>query len=165
MISKKLLYTAEDIGQAFDLHYANKFPIRSRLILLFGVLLLLIFFILFFIPTSPNNIPGNVPKYQWLFLALGVFYILFYFYRKKSIVKLALRNPTLKDMETIELHEHFIRLKGKNGESNVPYVDFKEVGEDDNSLLLYFTKNNFLIIPKRIFNSQELKQFKDYLTK
>lgn len=156
MFTKSFSYTNTDIEQAFNLHYAKKYPIRSKLLLIIGVLLLIVFLMLFLI----KSLSTALPQFKWLFLLMGLFYIAFYFYRKKSIVKRAMLNPTISQMESITVKKDGIQLKGKNGEGNVAYNSIAELEEDENSLLLYFTKSNFLMFPKRLFTVAELSELK-----
>ncbi|MCB9226657.1 MAG: YcxB family protein [Chitinophagales bacterium] len=161
MFTKNFSYTHADIEQAFNLHYAKKYPIRSKLLLILGVLLLVLFLV-FFVAKSMSS---TLPQLKWLLLVMGLFYIGFYFFRKKSIVKRAMLNPTINQMESISINKEVLKLKGKNGEGDIAFSTITETEEDENSFLLYFTTSNFLIIPKRLLNAQELNELKSYLKK
>jgi hypothetical protein len=143
-----LNYTVGDIEKAFDLHYAKQFPLRSRLLLILGVVLLFTSFVFFFIKQ------GVLPSMKWIFALMGVFYIGFYFYRKRSLVNLAMKNPTIRDMRKIELKDKYIRFSGEKGYSEQEWPNFKEIHEDNQSILLYLSKHNFFILPKRYFNRE-----------
>lgn len=161
MFTKSFTYTYTDIERAFNLHYAKKHPFRSKLLLILGVFLLVAFIVLSFL----RGISAELPQLKWLTLVVALFYIGFYFFRKKSIVKRAMLNPTLNQMESITIKPDGLVLKGKNGEGNVAYSSISDTEEDEYSFLLYFTANNFLILPKRLINLLELNELKDYLNK
>lgn len=150
MNSIEFNYTQEDVKNAFELHFLKKFPIRSRLMLIMGVVVLAASMVLVVFPVKAY------PNMQWLFLLMGVFYIGFYFYRKRVIVNLAMKNPTIKDMNNMTLQRGSIKFAGEKGESEIPWSAFKETLEDDHSVLLYLSKQNFFILPKKYFKREQL---------
>lgn len=144
-----ITYTKADLEAAFNLHYAKKFPFRSKVLLILGVILFAIGLLLFFV---------DIPKFtnmKWLFFFMGLFYLAFYFYRKYSLIKLAMKNPTIKDMKKIGFDDTIIRFEGDEGYFEQELLKFNEVFHDNDSVLLYMSKHNFFIIPKRIINSEQ----------
>jgi hypothetical protein len=95
---------------------------------------------------------GTFPAMKWVFALMGIFYIGFYFYRKRTMVNLALKNPTIKDIRKVELKEAHIRFSGEKGYSEQEWSNFKEIHSDQFSTLLYFSKHNFFILPARCLN-------------
>ncbi len=151
-MQEEIKYSEEDIKKAFDLHYAKQFPLRSKLLLLLGSVLL-ITSIYFFINPSEK-----LPIMNWLFALMGFFYIGFYFYRKRSMVKLAMKNPTIRDMRKIILTEDHIRFEGEKGFAEQKWNNFNEYFDNEDAILLYLTKHNFFILSKR-FLSKESEAF------
>ena len=145
-----LNYEIADIEKAFDLHYNKQFPFRSKLLLLLGVILLISSFVFFFVQFGPY------PSMKWIFALMGFFYIAFYFYRKRTMVKLAMKNPTIRDMRKVELLDQHIRFSGEKGYTEQDWQLFKELHEDEFSILLYLSKHNFFILPKRFFDAAEI---------
>lgn len=150
-------YSQEDVKRAFDLHFLRKFPIRSRLMLILGVLVLGASLVLFVVPME------SYPNMKWVFLLMGVFYIGFYFYRKRVMVNLAMKNPTIKDMNSMTLSEATIKFAGEKGESDIPWSAFKDSLEDEYSFLLYLSKQNFFILPKKHFTEDQLSLIRSAL--
>lgn len=146
----EIKYTSEDIQKAFDLHYSKQFPLRSKMLLLLGLILLLTAIYFFFAPLE------NYPSMKWIFTLLGFFYIGFYFYRKRSMVKLAMKNPTIKDMRKIILSKGTIRFEGEKGYSEQEWKNFQEFHENDDAILVYLSKHNFFILPKRNFSKEQI---------
>lgn len=142
-----LNYTQQDIEKAFDLHYNKQFPLRSKLLLILGVVLLLTALFFVFIPE------GVFPSMKWIFALMGIFYIGFYFYRKRTMVKLAMNNPTIRDMRRIEFHDTHIHFSGEKGYSKQEWSNFIEVHSDEASTLLYLSKHNFFILPNRCLDA------------
>jgi len=150
-------YTKADLAAAFNLHYAKKFPIRSKLLLFLGLFLFVLGAVLFFIPIDRL---GNM---KWIFFLVGLFYIGFYFYRKNSLINMALKNPTIKDMEKLAFTEKNIRFEGKKGFFEQDWDKFEEIHQDEDSTLLYSSKHNFFIIPSRILNDDEKNKLNNIL--
>jgi hypothetical protein len=65
-----------------------------------------------------------------------------------------MKNPTIRDMRKIELKDKYIRFSGEKGYSEQEWPNFKEIHEDNQSILLYLSKHNFFILPKRYFNRE-----------
>ena len=72
------------------------------------------------------------------------------------MVNLAMKNPTIKDMSSMTIQDDSIKFAGEKGESEIPWAAFKDILEDDYSVLLYLSKQNFFILPKRHFNQEQL---------
>lgn len=152
-------YRAEDIEQAFDLHYAKKFPIRSRLVLFLGLTLLLAALVLLFIPNPA------FPKLKWLLLLVGFFYVGFYWYRKRTMVKMALNNPTISKMKALRFDKNSLFLVGDTGQIEMKWHDFTEAIVNDNTGLLYLSAHNFFILPKRFFSTEQWSELLQVLNK
>lgn len=137
-------YTAADLEQAFSLHYLKKHPIRSKLFILSGVVVILLALILI----ATNN--QEFAKAKWVLLILGIFNIGLYFFMKKKMVNLALKNPSIKDINSLSFDNVKVRFQGAKGYFEKNWNEFTDLIEDEHSVLLYLTTNNFFIIPKRI---------------
>lgn len=144
-----LNYTKADLEAAFNLHYAKKYPVRSKLLLILGLLLFVGGIALFFV-----QMPKLV-NLKWLFFFMGLFYVGFYFYRKSSLIKLAMKNPTIKDMKKISFSDKSIRFEGDAGFFEQEWDKFIEAYQDENSILLYLNKHNFFIIPKHVMTKEQ----------
>lgn len=90
---------------------------------------------------------------------MGLFYTGFYFYRKGSLIKMAMKNPTIKDMNKISFTDKAIRFEGKGGFFEQEWIKFNEAFFDENSYLLYISTHNFFIIPKRLMNKEQQSSF------
>lgn len=152
-------YKAEDIEKAFDLHYAKKFPIRSRLVLFLGMILLLAALVLLFVPNPA------FPKLKWLLLVVGFFYVGFYWYRKRTMVKMAMNNPTISRMQALNFDHNNLSLIGDVGQSQWQWQDFTEALVNENTALLYLSAHNFFILPKRFFTSEQWTELIQVLNK
>lgn len=69
---------------------------------------------------------------------------------------MAMKNPTIADMASMTISTNQIKFAGEKGFSEQPWTNFKETIEDDDSLLLYLSKQNFFIIPKRYFSKEDV---------
>jgi uncharacterized protein YneF (UPF0154 family) len=152
-------YTRDDVLKAFELHFAKKFPLRSRLMLILGAAVLIGSLVQFIVPFIAY------PNMKWILLLMGVFYIGFYFYRKRIMVNLAMKNPTIADMGSMEFSLDKIRFSGEKGASEQVWSNFIDLIEDENSLLLYISKQNFFILPKRCFSDEDLNLIRSSMQK
>ncbi len=156
MITIPFKYTKDDISKAFDLHYLKKFPVRSKLMLITGLALLFFSIFLFFIK---NEAIGNL---KWMLLVLSIIYLGFYSFRKKSLVKIAMRNKTIVDIKEITFNNVEITFKGEKGYSTQQWGEFEDIAQDDYTTLFYLSKYNFFIVPMRILDAEQRKQFMHY---
>ena len=159
MNSIPVAYTKADVFKAFDLHFAKKFPIRSRLMLILGVPILAASLVLFLVSLEAY------PKLKWIFLLMGIFYIGFYFYRKRVMVNLAMKNPTIAKMGAMKIAKNHIRFSGDKGYNDQPWSSFIDCIEDNDSMLLYLSKQNFFILPKRCFSPEDLASVRASITR
>ena len=146
MDATKFTYSTEDYRSAFDLHYAHAYPVKSRLLLFIGIGLLLIGAILLI-----TNLQV-LPYLKYIFLALGVFYLGFYVYRKKKIINNALKAPGLTGEHKLQIDSKGVLIEGEKGRSTQPWPKIIDIAESDATWLFYFNKDQFYIAPKRLYN-------------
>lgn len=147
----QIKYEAKDIEEAFELHYSLMFPIRSRLLLFLGLALLLGALILVFV-----EVP-SFPKMKWMFLFLGLFYLGFHKYRKSSLIKLAMNNPTIQKMNFIRFDDKSIVFGGNDGQTEQLWSNFMKSTANETCRLIYLSTHNFFILPKRFFSTEAWK--------
>jgi hypothetical protein len=161
MIQTRLSFTKEDIKNAFDLHYASNFPIRSKLMIISGIGLLLTGFLL----TVKPDIVDGLPYLKFVFMGLGVFYIVFYFYRKKVLIDTAHESPSLAGEHLVTINEESVSYKNPDGVAMKKWSDFRKAVVNQDTILLYFSDNQFFILPRKLFNQTEIKNIQDLISK
>lgn len=151
MISTRFSFTKEDIKNAFELHFLANFPIRSKLMLISGVGLMLTGLVL----TIKPDIVTDLDYLKFVFFGIGLFYIAFYFYRKRVLENSALESPSLAGEQQLQVTETEVSFKTDKGIAGRPWDRLKKAVSNDKTLLLYFSDNQFFIIPKRTFNQAD----------
>lgn len=151
MVSARFSFNKEDIRNAFDLHFLANYPVRSKLMLISGVILVLIGLVL----TVKPDIVTDLDYLKFVFFGIGLFYVLFYFYRKKVLVENALQSPSLEGEQLFTANENEVSFKTHKGVAGRPWDKLNKAVVSNESILLYFSDNQFFIVPKRIFNQKD----------
>lgn len=130
------------LEQAFKLHYNTKHPLKSRVMLIFGVLIILIGFFLFYL-----DFPKNPEYLKHIIVFAGLVYILFYFYRRKKLYERAAAQKTFQGNFTFELNNKGLAFGKEDKASKCTWTQIEEILQDENNILFYFGKDKFYILP------------------
>ncbi|MGB1248609.1 MAG: hypothetical protein ACPG4Z_06965 [Chitinophagales bacterium] len=160
MITVETEFTREDIKNAIELHYNHKFPIKSKLMLIVGFLMVVAGLSMTFM-----GWPVEQPYLKFLFVGIGIFYIGYYFYRKKQMLDRAAKNSSLVAKHKISVSENSVSFLGEKGKSEKKWAEIEDKAVDEKTILLYFTVDQFYILPKRMYNADELKTVEDTIAK
>jgi hypothetical protein len=161
MISTKLSFSKDEIREAFDLHYAANYPIRSKLMIFSGIGLLLVGLWL----TLQPDVVRDLPYLKFVFLGLGLFYIAFYFYRKKVLIDSAAESPSLAGEHFVKIDEEQVSYKNPDGIASKKWTNFRKAISNQNTYLLYFGDTQFFILPKKHFSQQDIKNLNELISK
>lgn len=152
MVNQKIEFNTEDLKHAFELHYNSQYPIRSKFMLISGVVLLLLG--VFFLINDPFE---NLPYVKYTLVGLGAFYIVFYFYRKNKLVDRAVKSFNFLGKYDLVVNKEYFGVKGAKGISYKKWQEYTHAAENNFCILLYFGETQFYIIPKRVFSQADLK--------
>ena len=83
-------------------------------------------------------------------------------YQAKNIYT---KSPTLKTEITLRISGKGIRFDNKGTEKTMPWSIFTKWKKDEKFYLLYTTPRQFNVIPVRVMNDIQRKEFDDYLEK
>lgn len=146
-------FTAKELKNAFKLHYDTVYPIRSRLLLFFGLFMWIVGLVFIYF-----NFPPKYEYLKYLITIVGGFYVLMYYYRRKKLFERASNQNTFKGEFTFEVNKKGIFF-GKNDEvSYCVWEDVSSIIKDENNILFYFGKDKFYILPLENLNSKQKEE-------
>ena len=73
------------------------------------------------------------------------------------------QNPKLREPSILDITETGIHALGAHSSSQLEWSFFQQQAESKSLYLLYFQRNDFLIIPKRLFRAEALGQLRSWL--
>ena len=153
-------FSKESLTDAFKLHYNKKYPIKSRLMLIAGLALIAIGFIFVAI-----NFAKNLPLLRHIITLVGLAYVLLFFYRRKKLFERAANQKTFQGTFTFELNKHGLAFGKKNGVSKCAWNKIIDIIEDENSILFYFGKDKFYILPLQSLTEEQIQGTKQQIKK
>lgn len=153
-------FSKEGLSDAFKLHYNTKYPLKSRMMLIFGVLTLFVglsFFLLDF--------PKNPPLLKHIVVLAGFVYIGLYFYRRIQLFKRAAAQKTFQGKFTFELNNKGIAFGQNDSVSRCEWDKIEDLIEDEKNILFYFGKDKFYILPVYELNESQILNTKELINK
>ena len=144
-------FSKESLENAFKLHYDSIYPIRSRLMMFVGFFLWFVGMLLIFF-----NYPEKYAFLKYLIALVGVFYIAMYYYRRKKMFERASKQSAFKGDFTFEVTTKNIIFGKDDKVSTCKWEDIQNVIQDEKTILFYFGKDKFYILPvERLSTEQE----------
>ena len=154
-INIQFTYSAENLQAANKLHYKKNFPVRGRILLWFGILLIwtgVLFMMM-------KGIEGH-ELMIYTFIAYGVLVIGVHFYIMNTLGKRLFKKHRNNLLPIdIEITEHSIQLTANENRAKVKWNEILKATMNENIVLLYISKMSFYIFPKENFNGNEFEQF------
>lgn len=149
-MKSNISFSKESLTEAFKLHYNKKHPIRSRLMLIVGLILIATGFLFVGI-----NFPKNLPLLKHIITLVGLAYVLLFFYRRKKLFERASNQKTFQGEFTFELNKKGLSFGKKEGVSKCAWNKITDVVQDENSILFYFGKDKFYILPLKELSTEQ----------
>lgn len=158
----KLNISFNQIGlkQAFKQHYDTKYPIKSRAMLIFGVLTMLIGFLFFYL-----DFPKNPEYFKHIIVFAGFIYVLFYFYRRKKLYERASAQKTFDGNFTFELNNKGLTFGKEDKISRCTWQQIEDIIKDESNILFYFGKDKFYILPLEGISKEKQGEIQEIITK
>lgn len=155
-----IVFKKTDIENAFKLHYNSKYPIRSRLMLFAGFFLWFLSMIFTYF-----NFPDSYPYLKYLLGVVGVFYIAMFYYRRKKLFERASKQTAFQGEFTFEINDKGIVFGKKEGVSNCSWSEIEDIVKDEYTVLFYFGKDRFYILPLESLSEEQQDSLADVLSK
>jgi len=164
-------YNFSDLQIAYNLHFKKLYPIKSMLLLLFGVLLVIIGLLLCFLD---NHLEKSI-LLGVLYTILGIITICYYYWMYKTMGKRMFKKmPDFSNEYHYDFSNEGINIKSKTIDSDVKWDYYKSALISNDIILLYANKFKFNLFPKRFFSNEQydslintikskITDYKDYL--
>lgn len=155
-----IAFNNEGLTKAFKLHYNTKFPIKSRMMLIFGVTILIVGLVFFF-----TGFPKNPEYLKHLIVLAGLVYIGLYFYRKNQLFKRAAAQKTFQGRFTFELNNIGLTFGKDDKVSKCNWKQIEDIIQDEDNILFYFGKDKFYILPLEKLSKEKQAEIKEIIKK
>ncbi len=154
-INIQFTYSAENLQAANKLHYKKNYPVRGRILLWFGILLIwtgVLFMMM-------KGIEGH-ELMIYTFIAYGVLVIGIHFYIMNTLGKRLFKKHKNHVLPIdIEITDQFIQLTANENRAKVKWNEILKATMNENIVLLYISKMSFYIFPKENFKGNEFELF------
>lgn len=95
-----------------------------------------------------------------LLIAMGLFSVSFYEIINPSLARIRAKNEYNANKDkfasmSIAFYEDEVKISSNRYKGNIPYRYFFQVIEDKKVIILYLDKNDYISIPKRLFNDKD----------
>lgn len=134
-----VIFSAKALKNAFKLHYDTIYPVRSRLLLLFGLVTWIVGLIFIYF-----DFPHNYEYLKYLVVIVGLFYVAMYFYRRKKLFERATNQNTFKGEFTFEINDKGIFFGKKDQISICEWNRITNIVKDEDNILFYYSKDSFI---------------------
>jgi len=145
-------YNYSDLQIAYNLHFKKLYPIKSRLLLLFGALLVIIGLLLCFLD---NHLEKSI-LLGVLYSILGIITICYYYWMYKTMGKRMFKKmPDFSNEYHYDFSNEGINIKSKTIDSDVKWDYYKSALISNDIILLYPNKLRFNLFPKQNFSQEQ----------
>ena len=145
-------YNYSDLQIAYNLHFKKLYPIKSRLLLLFGALLVIIGLLLCFLD---NHLEKSI-LLGVLYSILGIITICYYYWMYKTMRKRMFKKmPDFSNEYHYDFSNEGINIKSKTIDSDVKWDYYKSALISNDIILLYPNKLRFNLFPKQNFSQEQ----------
>ena len=145
-------YNYSDLQIAYNLHFKKLYPIKSMLLLLFGVLLVIIGLLLCFLD---NHLEKSI-LLGVLYTILGIITICYYYWMYKTMGKRMFKKmPDFSNEYHYDFSNEGINIKSKTIDSDVKWDYYKSALISNDIILLYPNKLRFNLFPKQNFSQEQ----------
>ena len=148
-------FTPEDLQYAYKLHFHKMNPLRSKLVLILGGILILLGIILVVL----QSMAGIISWASWFFIIYGLLLVTYYYWRFNRMGKAAYK-------KLVDFHNPFaftftsdgVLSVGKTVKSDNTWEHYQIALIRSDIILLYPNKLRFVLLPKSYFSDGEFEQ-------
>lgn len=147
-----ITYNYSNLQTAYNLHFNKLYPIKSKLLWLFSILLIIVGIMLCFInkQLETSMLLGVV------YIILGVISLCYCFWIYKTMGKRMFKKmPDFSNEFHYDFSNDGINIKSKTICTDVKWEYYKHAIISDDMILLYPNKLKFNIFPKRNFSNEQ----------
>jgi len=161
-IKVTIQYGPEDLQNAYALHFRKLYPVRSRLVLILGAIL--VFFGILLVVMQ--SLTGLISWMSWAFLLYGILVVAYYYWRFSRMGKVAFKKLVNFHFPfTFTITPEGVDTVGKNVSSNNIWKYYQIAIITEQIIILYPNKLNLVLLPKKYFSEEEFSQLTDLVRK
>ena len=162
-IEKTILFTPGDLQLAYSTHFRKAYPIRSRLLLIVGVISFIIGLILLVFQFYAGGM--NYTNWAaWFLLCYGVVIAVLYFYNLRNIGKrMYSKMPDFKNPFNYIFTPDSIQVKSENVNSTNNWEYYQSALISPEVIMIYPNKFRFSLFPKKYFTEEEYQTLKKWI--
>lgn len=154
-IKVTIQYGHEDLQNAYALHFRKLYPVRSKLVLILGTILVFFGILLAVL----QSITGLISWMSWAFLLYGILVIAYYYWRFRRMGKAAFKKlVNFHHPFTFTITPEGVNTVGKNVSSNNTWDYYQMSIVTDQMIILYPNKMHLVLLPKKYFSHEEFSQ-------
>lgn len=154
-IEIEITYTADDLQKSYKAHFNKQYPIRSKLVLFMGILLIILGLLLVAIENATS-------KSNWLgisYSGLGAIAIIYYLWNSNTLGKrMYNKMPDFKLPYHYKITSEGINITNKSISTDVKWDHFWNSLITDDMILIYPNKYRYNLFPKRYFTDEQFQQ-------
>jgi O-antigen/teichoic acid export membrane protein len=159
-IEVSIQFTPEDLQKAYSLHFKKTNPIRSRIVLILGIILVFLGILLAVL----QSMAGIITWISWFFVIYGILIVTYYYRKIGRMGKAAFK-------KLVEFHFPFsftitsesVRTVGKTITSDSTWDHYQFAVVTEQMILLYPNTMRFVLLPKKYFSDAEFDQLNDWV--
>jgi hypothetical protein len=159
-IKVTIQYSPEDLQNAYALHFRKLQPVRSRLVLILGAIL--VFFGILLVVLQ--SLSGIISWMSWAFLLYGMLVVAYYYWRFGRMGKVAFKKLVNFHFPfTFTITPEGLDTVGKNVSSNNTWDYYQIAIVTEHMIILYPNKMHLVFLPKKYFSDIEFSQLTDWV--
>ena len=154
-IKVTIQYGPEDLQNAYALHFKKVYPLRSRLVLILGAILVLLGIFLAVL----QSLSGIITWTSWAFVLYGILVIAYYYWRFSRMGTSAFKKLVNFHFPfTFTINPEGVSTVGKNVSSNNSWEYYQSAIVTDSMIILYPNTLHLVLLPKKYFSEEEFTQ-------
>ena len=155
-INVDIKYTPVDLQKSYELHYNVYYPVRSKLLLILGILLAVVGLLLICLSNMLDQNDGWLGK---LYMVLGVLAILYHFWKISTMGKKMFdKMPDFQLPYQVTINSSGICIKSTTVSSEVAWEHYTEAVVTANMILVYTNPFKFNIFRKTAFTDEQFER-------
>jgi len=153
-INVNITYTADDLQKSYTLHFKKIYPIKSKLLIVFGVLIIALGIVML----SLKDIFNETGWLAYFYVIFGMFAIIYHFWQYATIGRRMFKKlPDFRHAFHYVISDEGIQTASATASSDVKWEHYKMAVITDDLILLYPNKLRYNLFPKRFFSERDFR--------
>lgn len=106
------------------------------------------------IPGASPAVLADVRKWSWMSLSLGVAFLLALVVQEWTLQRILRRRATASEHTVVSIEERGIVAESRAAKSQLEWGRFSDFRESEGHFLLYHSRDQYFVFPKRAFAAQ-----------